>query len=294
MKNKTQWHPAFYAAMELELKEYAPYLHFHREYNINTKPVQIDLLIVRKANTSIKISNEIGEIFRGHNLIEYKSPEDSLNLDTFIKVIGYACLYKANESYVEEIKLEDITLSFVREYRPKKLIEWFLDNGYFVEEKHKGILYVSKRDNFPIQIIISSEVSKTSQKWITLLSSNLSEEDATRAVLQTKALSLKQDKDCADAVMQIAVSENPKVFNEIKREDELMCEALRKLMEPEINEAVEKAVEKAVEDTLDNSHRDIILHALKAGKTVNEIADFTGISLEKVKSVNETFISATV
>lgn len=45
---KTQWHPAFVSAMQLELKEDAEYLDFTSEYNLNTKPLEMDLLIVKK------------------------------------------------------------------------------------------------------------------------------------------------------------------------------------------------------------------------------------------------------
>ena len=91
---KTQWHPAFVSAMKLELMEDAEYLEYTSEYNLNTKPLEVDLLIVKKAK-EVEIKNEIGKIFRRYNLIEYKSPDDTMNLNTYMKVIAYACLYKA-------------------------------------------------------------------------------------------------------------------------------------------------------------------------------------------------------
>ena len=91
---KIQWHPAFIAAMSLEMADSRDNLRFDREYNLNIKPLAIDLLITKK-QTDISIRNEIGHIFRGHNIIEYKDPEDSLNIDVFFKAEGYACLYKA-------------------------------------------------------------------------------------------------------------------------------------------------------------------------------------------------------
>lgn len=39
-----QWHPAFVSAMNLELLENREDLVFEREYNLNTKPLEIDLL----------------------------------------------------------------------------------------------------------------------------------------------------------------------------------------------------------------------------------------------------------
>lgn len=43
-----QWHPAFCAAAELEFMANKTELDFQREYNLNKKPLQIDLLVVEK------------------------------------------------------------------------------------------------------------------------------------------------------------------------------------------------------------------------------------------------------
>lgn len=45
---KIQWHPAFCAAAELELRFNKDDLEFKREYNLSKKPLQMDLLIIEK------------------------------------------------------------------------------------------------------------------------------------------------------------------------------------------------------------------------------------------------------
>ncbi|HBI62643.1 MAG TPA: hypothetical protein DDY31_15775, partial [Lachnospiraceae bacterium] len=112
-----QWHPAFVSAMELELKKDKNKLEFHREYNLNTKPLQIDLLVIKK-DVVAELSNEIGKLFKGYNIIEYKSPDDDLNIDTFYKTQAYAGLYKAAGEAVNERKAKDITVSIIRESKP--------------------------------------------------------------------------------------------------------------------------------------------------------------------------------
>lgn len=212
---KTQWHPAFCSALKLELREDAEYLSYTNEYNINSKPIQADLLIIKKPN-DVQIKNEIGKLFRGHNLVEYKSPVDSLNLDTFIKVIGYACIYKANESHVDEIGMDDITLTLEREHTPKKLFKLLKEWDFQIIEKYNGIFYVLHKYCIPIQIIVSQTLSKEQQKWLTLLHNNLSEDDAKRAISQSRQLHLKGDIDNADSVLQVAIKENAFVFELIK------------------------------------------------------------------------------
>ena len=39
-----QWHPAFYAGIQIEFGEEAEYLEFKQEHSLGTKPKQIDVL----------------------------------------------------------------------------------------------------------------------------------------------------------------------------------------------------------------------------------------------------------
>ena len=74
-QKKLQWHPAFCSALRLELLEDAENLEFTDEFQLTEKPLQIDCTVV-KVKRDCKIKNEIGKIFRKHNIFEYKSPMD--------------------------------------------------------------------------------------------------------------------------------------------------------------------------------------------------------------------------
>jgi hypothetical protein len=50
--------------------------------------------VPKKAKGAV-IKKNIGVIFREHNLLEYKSPDDCVSVEDFYKVYGYACLYAA-------------------------------------------------------------------------------------------------------------------------------------------------------------------------------------------------------
>lgn len=114
---KIQWHPGFISAMNLELCENRTDLIYEKEYNLNSKPLEIDLLVIKK-HRNVEIINEIGKLFRGHNIMEYKSPKDELNIDTFYKSGAYASLYKAYGESVDKRTADDITVSIVRQSRP--------------------------------------------------------------------------------------------------------------------------------------------------------------------------------
>ena len=64
---KLQWHPAFYAATELELRENYDDLEFESKHNLSKAPLQMDLLIIKKRR-DVELKNEIGRMMRKHNI----------------------------------------------------------------------------------------------------------------------------------------------------------------------------------------------------------------------------------
>ena len=89
-KHKTnRWHPAFYAGIQIEFREDAEDLEFIQEHTLGNEPVRMDLLIIRKTGDT-PLRKNIGKIFRKYNVIEYKSPDDTLSIDDFYKALGEA------------------------------------------------------------------------------------------------------------------------------------------------------------------------------------------------------------
>ncbi len=58
------------------------------EYNLSKEPIRIDLLIIKNDGQAKKIENEIGHIMKKYNVIEYKSPEDSMTIDAFCSLLN--------------------------------------------------------------------------------------------------------------------------------------------------------------------------------------------------------------
>ena len=118
---KIQWHPAFDAALQIELGEETKYLEFDSEHLLSKKPMQIDVLV--KNERHVKIQKNIGRIFRQYNVVEYKSPEDDLNIDDFYKVYAYACIYKADTETVDFIPAAELTITFVCYHYPRTMLQ---------------------------------------------------------------------------------------------------------------------------------------------------------------------------
>ncbi len=230
---KIQWHAAFVSAMNLELAQNRSDLEYHEEYNLNTKPLEVDLLVIKK-DAGIEITNEIGKLFRGHNIVEYKSPDDHLNIDSFYKAGAYASLYKSYGKTVDERRAEDITVTLVRERKPSRLLAYFKEHGIAYTNQYNGIYQVTNTVLFPTQIIVTKELNPKEHVWLKALSGQM-EKQQMRELLETiEKLDLTFDRELADSVLQVSVSANKQVVEEL-RGDENMCQALLEIMEPEIN-----------------------------------------------------------
>ena len=230
-QKKLQWHPAFCSALRLELLEDAENLEFTDEFQLTEKPLQIDCTVV-KVKKDCKIKNEIGKIFRKHNIFEYKSPMDELNIDTFYKAVAYACLYKVLPNHVDEIPAEEITITLIRDRKPVKLLGELEKSGYGYKKEAAGIYYVNGA-MFPVQIIVSSELDMHVQ--LKALTDRLEESLLRQYLLQASTFE-GREKNLADIVLQVIVNSNMEKVREWKGSERIMCEALRVLMADELNE----------------------------------------------------------
>jgi CRISPR/Cas system CSM-associated protein Csm2 small subunit len=230
---KIQWHPGFVAAIDLEFKENRDDLIYEKEYNLSTKPLEIDLLVIKK-EPDVQVSNEIGKLFRGHNIVEYKSPEDHLDIDVFYKASAYGCLYKSFGETVDERAANDITISIIRDAKPEGLFRYFKEHGIRVTNPYAGIYYVSDAVLFPTQIVVGKELEQKDHTWIKALSDKVQEQEMRELLEQISNLAHKFDKELADSVLEVSIRANRQVVEELRGGDK-MCKALLEIMEPEID-----------------------------------------------------------
>lgn len=269
-----QWHLAFFAGIQIEFSEEKEKLTFENEHQLGTKPKQIDVLIIKKESET-KLRKNIGRIFRKYNIIEYKSPEDYISIDDFYQVYGYACFFKADTEKVNEIKAEEITITFVCKRKPEKLIKHLQEERGFQLEEKDGI-YTIYGDFFPMQLLLTSELSKTENFWLRYLTDDLKTvEEANKILGKYEG---HQKENLYKSVMNIIVNANRELFKEAKK----VCEALRELMKEELEER-EKA--GRIEGEM-AGERKVKIHLIRTklskGKTVESIAEDLEESVENV------------
>lgn len=240
-----QWHPPYIAAMNLELGEDRDKLIFIPEYTLNTGALKIDLFMENKQNGSVR--NEIGKIFRRYNIVEFKSPNDMLGIDAFIKTQGYACLFKAYGEQADSRKMDEITVSLVRQAKPDKLFRYFKEHGIKVESPSKGIYYIREMVLFPTQIIVTKELDGERHRWLCALSGQLAEQDLRGLLTSISCLKGKMEKEYADSILEVALKANKELAEKLRR-DHSMSKTLMEIMEPVLSEVKQECMREGLEE----------------------------------------------
>ena len=112
---------------------------------------------------------------------------------------------------------------------------------YEIVKAEQGIYYILG-DIFPIQLILTSELSKDSNFWLRNLTNNLKE--YREVVDLTTEYEKNRNNVLYKAMMTVIVRANEGLFEEVKEKD--MCEALKELFREEIEEATKKARSEAL------------------------------------------------
>ena len=229
-----QWHPAFYAGIQIELEDEADKLTFEREYPLATKPIVIDVLIIKK-NTEEKIRKNIGRIFRRYNIVEYKSPKDYLSINDFYKVYAYACHYVSLSKKMNDISAEELTITFVSFGYPNKLIKYLRKTrGLEICKVDDGIFYILG-DLFPIQLIVTKQLSSENNLWLSCLTNELKGHSIINRI--SSEYKKHRRNELYKSVMNIIIRANNKQF----KEERNMCEAILELFQDEVDIQTTKA-----------------------------------------------------
>ena len=81
----------------------------------------------------------------------------------------------------------------------------------------------------------------------------------------------------ADAILQVSVSANQKLYSKI-RGDGIMCEALRELLKDDID----KTVNQTVIETKATEKREVAMNMLNGNEPLSKITKYTKLSKEEV------------
>lgn len=251
-----QWHPAFCAAMRLEL-ENSPALQFTNEFNLTEKPLQVDLLIVKKP-ADMKIQNGIGEFFEVHNLLEYKSPTDhKWNEYAVYQALSYAYYY------CERYQTKNVTITLVVSREHYRLMRWFACEKITYRKRHNGIYTIEGISLVKMQVVVTEELDEKEFRWLSAMTDHLTEARA-KDLIETVGEQQydRESKRLIDAIMAVVVGANETLFEKVK-EDATMNEVLMRLMKPEIDQYTEKVTKEITEEVTKEVTKEVTIEVTR-------------------------------
>ena len=152
-----KYHSGFVSGLEILLWKYREQVRIEPEKWLSTEGIRMDVLILKK-DPAVVIDSDICRIFRGHNILEYKRPDDKLNIDVFSKVMAYVYLYKSQGIPVDNIRFEDISATIYRYAYPRDIFGQFKKYGAIIENEYPGVYYIKRIAPFPIQILVGRQL----------------------------------------------------------------------------------------------------------------------------------------
>lgn len=244
--------------------------------------MQVDILIIKKEK-GYQVRKKIGHIFRGHNLFEYKSPNDMLSVNDFYKVIGYACFYQADTKRILEIDPEDITITFVCGHFPAKMIEHIDQRFNIIPKPYAPGIYHLAGGLFPIQLVITKYLSQEDYYWLQNLRTALKAGGEIRRLIEY--YDPNKHSELYQSVVNVILRANWKEA-EVEKE---MCEALRELFAEDFKESEMRGLNQGLEQGLKQG-RTQMKEAIKlrlSGVSDDEIAKRLDLPVTTVKQMLE-------
>jgi len=185
------------------------------EHQLSKQALEIDFVVIKK-NRDVTIETNSGRIFRGHNIVEYKSPSaPPPSIHVFNKVIsGYVGLYASQE----RIMLTDMTATIVCFKRPQKLFQKLeTELNYKILREYPGIYYIIQ-EGFPadkalaIQIIVNSELQ--GELALSAFRPNIDVETAKRVIRELPAEDDENSSVSLASWWDIMFLMNPNLYEE--------------------------------------------------------------------------------
>ena len=214
-----------------------------------------------------------------YNIIEYKAPDDYLSINDFYKIYGYTCFYQSDTREIMEIDPEELTITYVCNHYPRKMIKHLEKVRGIESEKQEPGIYYLKGDAFKIQLLITRELSKEENYWLQSLRNDLRTGEEIQKLV--KRYEAKKYEAYYSEVMDLIVRAN---WEKMKEEKE-MCEALRELFADELKESQERGIEQGENRGIQLTKK--VYKLAEKGASVAVIAEKCGIAEKRVQEILE-------
>ena len=271
-KKRIDWHAGFAGGLELSFRKYSKQIDIDREYELTKQSPRIDFIVIKKAPATV-IDNAVGRAFRKYNIIEYKNPNDALNIDVIWKCIGYAGLYKGLGGTVDAIPEDELTITIFRSSYPRKLFGQIKKSRHKdIENPYPGVYLLKGFGPIPIQVVVTRQLTDETFLALKVMMHGASEVDVRHFITETRKLKGKGVKNDADAVLVVSAAANKDLYRKIGKESEM-----------------NDVLEEILKDKIDASNAEAEKRGEKRGEKKGEKKGAENARFTAVKNLMDTF-----
>ena len=275
------FHHAFYSALIFHFASKGINLEYIQEHELGEKPVRIDFIIIKKAPL-LKIDDPLGQFFKSVNIIEYKSPDDGLTIDDFFKVIAYGLLYKVIDRKVDELPINDMTFTLVRETYPREMIKALKKYGYSVEKVKAGIYIIEGKTPVPVLLVVGSQLPEEDYTSLRMLKRSVTEREFKKFLEEIQEIEDANTREHAFTVMDFCLDLN-KALKEM--EEKGMFKNIQEFFGVDYDTDRQNAIKEAVEKTTEQTNERVAADMLRDGKPLDEIKKYSRLAENAIYSL---------
>ena len=281
------FHYGFYAAMKVEYDLIHADVTYEQEIQLGEDPVRLDFLIIKKS-ADVVLNDPIGKFFKSVNIFEYKSPQDGLSIDDFFKAAGYTFIYKGYDRKVDELPIENMTLTLVRHSYPRELIKKLKQIGFEVNEEYPGIFRIYGRICVDVQLVVSSRLPDGEYEGLQLLASGCTKDNVLQYAARARNSMDENVKTNAGTVVGICLNINNDLGNELKEEST----STMTMTGAEVMDLIEKMYGKAFDElssrALAKDRERVATDMLKNGEPIEKIVKYSRLAEGTIRNMAQT------
>lgn len=272
---RTRFHYGFYAAMKVEYDIIHANVTYEQEIQLGEDPIRLDFLIIKK-NPAIVLNDPIGEFFKSVNIFEYKSPEDGLSIDDFYKIQGYGLIYKGFDKKVNELPVDNITLTLVRHSYPRDMLHVLKQSRFIILERYPGIYRIDGKISIPVQLVVSSRLPDGEYEGLKLLASGCTKDAIINYATRAIASNDENIKTNAGTVIGICLDINKELSSQLK-EDRAMNEVIRDIFK--------KDFDSARQDGVNYANERVATDMIKNGEPIEKITRYSSLTEDSIRNL---------
>ena len=278
---KIDYHYGFYGVMrcKYECGFSREEVELQQEVELGDRPLRADAIFVSHLEV-LPFTDALGGRLNKRNVIEYKSPGDSLSIDDFFKVVGYACVYKSDGKTVNEIPFEDVSVFIFCYAYPRKAFSILKEMGFSVSEAQPGIYCVEVASSLSVQAVIIPQLPEGYEE-LKILGPKAKKEDVLKVLEDVRKNNDPYYIEHIKAGLRISMAANPELYDEI-REESTMVDVFERIFSKELKAKEIKGKREGKREGIVSTARKLLAMGVL---TLKQIAQATGLPISELEAM---------